>query len=74
MAVLVTIAALWPEKWRPGLGLGWRIDHFVGYLVITARFCLACPQTFVAGGSLMAGAPTSHAKSDLGLREGRFQV
>ena len=54
--VLVVIVALGPEKWQPRTGLGWQIDHFVGYFVITAMFCLAWPRPFVVGSALMAAA------------------
>jgi hypothetical protein len=30
--VLLVIAALVPAKWQPRTGLGWQIEHFVGYL------------------------------------------
>ena len=54
--VLVVIVALGPEKWQPRTGLGWQIDHFVGYFVITSMFCLAWPRPFVVGSALMASA------------------
>ncbi len=54
--VLVVIVALGSEKWQPRSGLGWQIDHFVGYFVITAMFCVAWPRPFVVGSALMAAA------------------
>ena len=54
--VMVVIVALGPEKWQPRSGLGWQVDHFVGYFVITAIFCLAWPRPFVVGGALMVAA------------------
>ena len=54
--VLVVIVALGPEKWQPRTGLGWQIDHFVGYFVITSMFCLAWPRPFVVGSALTASA------------------
>jgi VanZ family protein len=54
--VLVVIVALGPQKWQPRSGLGWQIDHFVGYFVITAMFCVAWPRPFVVGCALMAAA------------------
>jgi VanZ family protein len=54
--VLLVIAALGPADWSPRSGLGWQIDHFVGYFAITSIFCLAWPRPFVVGGALMAVA------------------
>ena len=52
--VLLVFAALGPAKWVPRSGLGWRIDHFVGYFAFTLMFCLAWPRPLVIGGGLMA--------------------
>ena len=54
--IIVVIVALGPEKWQPRSGLGWQIDHLVGYFVITAMFCLAWPRPFVVGSALMVAA------------------
>ena len=35
---------LGPAKWKPRSGLGWEIDHFAGYFVITVMCCLAWPR------------------------------
>ena len=53
--VLLVIIALGPAKWQPRTGLGWQIEHFLGYFAITSMFCLAWPRPFVVGGTLMAG-------------------
>ena len=53
--VLLVIIALGPAKWQPRTGLGWQIEHFLGYFAITSMFCLAWPRPFVVGGALMAG-------------------
>ena len=53
--VLLVIVALGPAKWQPRTGLGWQIEHFLGYFAITLMFCLAWPRPFVVGGALMAG-------------------
>jgi hypothetical protein len=34
--VLLVIAALGLAKWAPRSGLGWEIDHFLGYFAITS--------------------------------------
>jgi VanZ family protein len=51
---LLVFAALGPANWVPRSGLGWRIDHFVGYFALTLTFCLAWPRPLVVGGALMA--------------------
>ncbi len=51
--ISVVIFALGPEQWQPRSGLGWGFDHFFGYFVITAVFCLAWPRPFVVGVALM---------------------
>ena len=35
--VLLVIVALGPANWAPRSGLGWKIDHFVGYLLNLPR-------------------------------------
>jgi VanZ family protein len=54
--VLLPFIALGPAEWTPRSGLGWEIDHFVGYFAITLMFCLAWPRPLVVGGALMAFA------------------
>jgi VanZ family protein len=54
--ILLVVAALGPADWAPRSGLGWQIDHFVGYFVITCIFCVAWSRPFVVGGVLMAVA------------------
>jgi VanZ family protein len=53
--ILLVIIALGPANWQPRTALGWQIDHFLGYFVITSMFCLAWPRPLVVGGVLMAG-------------------
>ena len=55
VTVLVVIAALGPAKWAPRTGLGFEVDHFLGYFVITTMFCLAWPRPFVVGAALIVG-------------------
>ena len=45
-----------PRQMAPRTGLGWEIDHFLGYFAFTSIFCLAWPRPFVVGGALMAVA------------------
>ena len=54
--VLLTFVALGPATWQPRSGIGWEIDHFVGYLVFTLMFCIAWPRPLVVGGALMVFA------------------
>jgi VanZ family protein len=54
--VLLVFAALGPAKWLPRSGLGWQLDHFVGYFAFTLMVCLAWPRAVVVGGALMTFA------------------
>jgi VanZ family protein len=54
--ILLVFVGLGPARWQPRSGLGWEIDHFVGYFFITLMFCLAWPRPFVVGGILMVFA------------------
>ena len=54
--VLLAFAALGPAKLVPRSGLGWEIDHFVGYFALTLVVCLGWPRPLVVGGALMSSA------------------
>ena len=54
--VLLAFAALGPAKWQPRTGLGWQIDHVVGYFALTLMFCFVWHRPLVVGGALMAFA------------------
>jgi VanZ family protein len=54
--VLLAFIALGPAEWTPRSGLGWEIDHFVGYFIFTSMFCLAWPRPLVVAGALVAFA------------------
>jgi VanZ family protein len=54
--ILVVITALGPKDWQPRTGLGWEIDHVLGYFAITLMVCFAWPRPFVVGGALMVFA------------------
>ena len=47
--ILLVIAALGPAEWAPRSGLGWEIDHFIGYFVITSIVCVAWPRPLFVG-------------------------
>ena len=51
MALLVFVA-LRPAEWQPRSGIGFEIDHFVGYFVFTLMFCFAWPRPLAGRGSL----------------------
>jgi VanZ family protein len=50
--VFLVFLALGPASWQPRSGLGWELDHFVGYFVFTWIFILAWPRPLVVGGTL----------------------
>jgi VanZ family protein len=52
--VLLVIASLGPANWQPRTGLGWPLEHFGAYFVVTLIVCLAWPRPFLVGGVLMA--------------------
>src|SRR5262249_57452368 len=54
--VLLVIVALGPAGWQPRTGLGWEIEHFVGYFAFTMMVCFAWPRPFAVGVALMAVA------------------
>ena len=49
---------LGPARWQPPrTGLGWQLDHFLGYFAATSIVWLGWPnRPFVVGGSLMVTA------------------
>src|SRR5947209_10203311 len=51
--LLLAFVGLGPASWQPRSGLGWELDHFAGYFVITLVCCLAWPRPVVVGGALM---------------------
>src|SRR5689334_10953788 len=53
LVLLMLFAALGPAKWQYRTGLGWRVDHFVGYFGFTLMFCLAWARPVIVGGALM---------------------
>jgi hypothetical protein len=56
LVLLLVFAALGPAKLQLRSGLGWQIDHFVGYFALTLLVCLAWPRPLVVGGALTAAA------------------
>ena len=41
---------------QPRSGIGWQVDHFAGYFVLTLMFCAAWPRPFLVGGGLIVFA------------------
>jgi hypothetical protein len=57
VALLVLVfLGLGPGKLQPRSGLGWQVDHFVGYIILTFVFCIAWARPFVIAGALAAFA------------------
>src|SRR6516164_6186845 len=54
--VLLVGIGLGPANWQPRSGLGWEIDHFVGYFVITLVVCMAWLRPFVVAPALIVFA------------------
>jgi VanZ family protein len=56
LVLLLLFCALGPADWQVRTGLGWRIDHVVGYFAFTLLFCLAWPRPLIVGAALMSAA------------------
>ena len=56
LVLLLLFAALGPAKWQYRTGLGWRLDHVVGYFGFTLMFWLVWQRPFLVGGALMGTA------------------
>jgi len=54
--ILLAFLALGPANWQPRTGLGWQIDHFVGYFGFMLMFGLTWRRPLVVGGILIAVA------------------
>jgi VanZ family protein len=59
--VLLALVGLGPQNWQPRSGLGWEVDHFIGYFVLTLLFCLAWPRPLVVAGALIVFAAVLEA-------------
>jgi VanZ family protein len=56
LVLLLVFAALGPAKLQFRSGLGWQIDHFIGYFALTFMICLAWRRPLVVGAALTAAA------------------
>src|SRR5947199_358305 len=54
--ILLVFVGLGPAKWQPRSGLGWELDHFIGYFVLTLIFCFAWPRPLIVAGALVVFA------------------
>ena len=54
--VALVFTGLGPPKWQPRSGFGWRIDHFLGYVVLTFIFCIVWARPVVVAGALIVFA------------------
>jgi hypothetical protein len=53
---LIAYAALGPANWQLRPMLGWKTEHFLGFLAVTFITCVAWPRPLLAGLVLMAMA------------------
>jgi VanZ family protein len=56
LAVLLLFAALGPATWQVRTGLGWQLDHVIGYFGFAVLFSLASRRPLMVGGVLMGSA------------------
>ncbi len=54
--VLLAFIALCPADWVPRTGLGFELDHFLAFFLVTSLVCVAWPRPFVVGGVLIVVA------------------
>lgn len=52
LSVFIIFAALGPAKMIPRTGLGWQVDHFTGYFVLTVASCCVWKRVFVVGAGI----------------------
>jgi hypothetical protein len=53
---LIAYAALGPANWQLRPMLGWKTEHFFGFLIVTFITCVAWPRPLIVGLALMATA------------------
>src|SRR5258708_18827311 len=53
---LIAYAALGPANWQLRPMLGWKTEHFLGFLIVTFIACVAWPRPLIVGLALMATA------------------
>jgi len=50
---LIAYAALGPAKWQLRPMLGWKTEHFLGFLIVTFIACVAWRRPVIVGLALM---------------------
>jgi hypothetical protein len=63
--IVLVFTGLGPPKWQPRSGLGFQIDHFVGYFVLTLIFCVVWARPLVVAGALIVFAVLLEASQAL---------
>ena len=53
---LIAYGALGPANWQLRPMLGWKTEHFLGFLIVTFVACIAWPRPLIVGLALMATA------------------
>jgi hypothetical protein len=53
---LIAYAALGPANWQLRPMLGWKTEHFLGFLIVTFIACVAWRRSLIVGLALMATA------------------
>jgi len=53
---LLAYAALGPANWQLRPMLGWKTEHFLGFLIVTFITCVAWPRPLIIGLASMATA------------------
>ncbi len=53
---LIAYAALGPANWQLRPMLGWKTEHFLGFLIVTFIACVAWPRPLIVGLALMTTA------------------
>jgi VanZ family protein len=55
-AAFLIFVHLGPSGWIPRTGLGWQVEHVLGYFFVTLIICFAWLRSLVVGVTLMASA------------------
>jgi VanZ family protein len=53
---LLVISSMIGAAVQPRTGLGWQMEHFLGYFAVTSIVCLAWPRPFVIAAALVVVA------------------
>jgi hypothetical protein len=63
--ILLVFTGLGLEKWQPRSGLGFQVDHFVGYFILTLIFCVVWARPLIVAGALILFAALLEAAQAL---------